>query len=112
MIPLLLQNTNLLKACEGASIGADEDGDYTYDFQGIIVRESFRKEDIQKTPPEQRICSYRRFRNKKELQEDILRHRPERFSEDLRRAVSRGTEFIPSAGLTLRKELEGLSNAP
>ncbi len=78
--PEILTDKRLVAACEGRVLGLAEDNGPVLDMNGRPIQVVFRAADIAFQKPEERLCAYRRFRNRLELQEDILRHRPKSTS--------------------------------
>jgi len=80
--PLLSENKQLIADCDLRVLGGNAKGNYSYRDDGSPIYIQFRKEEISSQTAEKRLCSFRRFRNEVELQEDVLRHRPKRYVSD------------------------------
>ncbi|MBN8555328.1 MAG: hypothetical protein J0L93_07785 [Deltaproteobacteria bacterium] len=96
--PLIKKDAKLLSLCDGKSLGADENGVFTLDYKGRPIASYFDSKNLAR--PEKRICSFRRFRNQLELQEDILRHRRPRFDQKV--ASKTATSFLESLDYLFR----------
>lgn len=100
--PQLQTRSNILKLCENTVAGYREGGKVIFDFEMNEMLLPFHSSELINQAPRDRLCRYRRFRNKIELIEDILRQRPGRFISRAEMFDNGEISYLSTAPLTLR----------
>lgn len=105
----ILEHDDLIDECEGVLWGMDHEGRFVTDHFGQNILAAFSEKELQNTKPLDRLCKFRRQQNRRELYEDILRNRPDRFYDEILRNQNRERASAP-APYVLRQHL--VANGP